>query len=267
MPHTLFISDLHLSAEQPHGMAAFQRFIAALTPQACPDETSTRLSKDDSQVAGYEPNRRTEALYILGDLFDYWAGDDDLEDAFHAQVIASLRSLAQHGTRIYLLHGNRDLLMGAALANACQATLLDDPVLIDLYGSPTLLSHGDLLCTHDTEYQRYRAQVHDADFQRQFLAKPIAERKAYIAQLRSRSMAEKQSKDSAIMDVNDDAVAALLRKHGYPRLIHGHTHLPKRHEHRVDGHSCERWVLGDWNDKANALRCDSSGIRWEIISG
>ncbi|OGS81228.1 MAG: UDP-2,3-diacylglucosamine diphosphatase [Gallionellales bacterium GWA2_55_18] len=245
MPHTLFISDLHLSAEQPHGMAAFRRFIATLAPQ--------------------EPGQRAEALYILGDLFDYWAGDDDLEDAFHAQVIASLRTLATHGTKVYLLHGNRDLLMGEALANACQATLLNDPALVDLYGTPTLLSHGDMLCTGDTEYQRYRAEVHDADFQQQFLAKPLAERKTYIAQLRSRSMAEKQSKDSAIMDVNDDAVAALLREHGYPRLIHGHTHRPDHHEHMVDGHSCERWVLGDWNDKANALRCDSSGIRWEIV--
>jgi UDP-2,3-diacylglucosamine hydrolase len=247
MPHSLFISDLHLSADQPHSMAAFQQFITTLAPQ--------------------EHGRRAEALYILGDLFDYWAGDDDLNAPFHAQVIASLRSLATHGTKVYLLHGNRDLLMGETLADACQATLLGDPALIDLYGTPTLLSHGDLLCTGDTEYQRYRAQVHDANFQQQFLAKPMAERKAYIAQLRSRSMAEKQSKDSAIMDVSDAAVAALLRKHGYPRLIHGHTHRPDRHEHMVDGHICERWVLGDWNDKANALRCDNSGIRWETISG
>lgn len=242
MPHTLLISDLHLSADEPCGMAAFRRFIADSAPQA-------------------------EALYILGDLFDYWAGDDDLEDAFHAEVIAGLRGLTRHGSRIYLLRGNRDLLMGEALAEACHATLLDDPVLIDLYGTPTLLSHGDTLCTHDAEYQRYRAQVHDADFQRQFLARPLAERKAYIAELRKRSIAEKQVKDSAIMDVSDDAVAALLRAHGYPRLIHGHTHRPNRHQHIVDGHACERWVLGDWHGKANALRCDSSGIRWGNIPG
>ena len=284
MPHSLFISDLHLSADQPHSIAAFRRFIAGLAPQACPDETtdettshptkqpedgcqvvgyshSTRLSKDDSQVAGYEPSRRAEALYILGDLFDYWAGDDDLEDAFHALVIAELRGLARYGTKVYLLHGNRDLLMGETLANACRATLLSDPALIDLYGTPTLLSHGDMLCTNDAEYQRYRAQVHDADFQRQFLAKPLAERKAYIAQLRERSIAEKQSKDSAIMDVSDEAVAALLREHGYPRLIHGHTHRPARHQHIVDGHTCERWVLGDWHQQGSALRCDAQGCR------
>ena len=240
MPHSLFISDLHLSASQPDSMAAFRRFVAESAPRA-------------------------EALYILGDLFDYWAGDDDLEDALHAKVITGLRGLARHGTRIFLLRGNRDLLMGKALANACHATLLDDPALIDLYGTPTLLSHGDMLCTLDAEYQRYRAQVHDADFQRQFLARPLAERKAYIAELRRRSIAEKRVKDSAIMDASDDAVAALLRAHGYPRLIHGHTHRPGLHGHTVDGHACERWVLGDWNGKANALCCDSSGIRWENI--
>ncbi len=234
MPHSLFISDLHLSAGHPDSMAAFQHFITAQAPQA-------------------------EALYILGDLFDYWAGDDDLPDTFHAQVIASLRDLDKHATRVYLLRGNRDLLMGEALANACHAALLNDPVLIDLHGTPTLLSHGDTLCTDDTEYQRYRVQVHDAAFQQQFLAKPLAERKAYIAQLRSRSMAEKQSKDSAIMDVNDKAVAALLREYGYPRLIHGHIHRPNRHEHCVDGHTCERWVLGDWYQQGSALRCDMQG--------
>lgn len=240
MPHSLFISDLHLSADHPASMTAFGQFISTQAPQA-------------------------EALYILGDLFEYWAGDDDLDDPCHAQVISALRSLAAHHTKLYLLHGNRDLLMGSTLAQACHATLLQDPTLLDLYGTPTLLSHGDTLCTDDTEYQHYRAQVHDANFQQQFLAKPLAERKAYIEQLRLRSQTEKQNKNSAIMDVNNDAVAALLREYRYPRLIHGHTHRPKRHEHRVDGYLCERWVLGDWENKANALRCDSSVINWETI--
>ena len=234
MPHSLFISDLHLSADHSGSMAVFQRFIAEVAPRA-------------------------EALYILGDLFEYWAGDDDLNDEFHARVITALRSLLWHGTRVYLLHGNRDLLMGQALAEACHATLLHDPTLIDLYGMPTLLSHGDILCTGDTEYQRYRAQVHDAAFQQQFLARPLTERKAYIEQLRSRSATEKQGKDSVIMDVSDAAVAALLREYRYPRLIHGHTHLPDCHEHVVDGHRCERWVLGDWHQQGSALRCDKQG--------
>ncbi len=234
MPHSLFISDLHLSADQPHIMAAFRRLVTELAPQA-------------------------EALYILGDLFEYWAGDDDLSDPFHQEVAGALRGLAQHATRVFLLHGNRDLLMGEELAHACQATLLQDPALIDLYGTPTLLSHGDILCTDDAEYQRYRAEVHDANFQQQFLARPLAERKAWIAQLRARSISQKQVKDSAIMDVSADAVAALLRQYGYPRLIHGHTHRPGHHEHLIDGHTCERWVLGDWDQKGNALRCDAQG--------
>lgn len=234
MSHTLFISDLHLSADQPISMAAFQHFITTLAPAA-------------------------EALYILGDLFEYWAGDDDINDPFHAQIIAGLRSLATQNTQLYLLHGNRDLLIGQVMAQACQATLLDDPTLIELYGTPTLLSHGDTLCTDDTEYQRYRTEVHDAVFQQQFLAKPLSERKAYIEQLRIRSKAEKQGKASAIMDVNDAAVSALLRAHHYPRLIHGHTHRPKHHEHRLDGRMCERWVLGAWYQQGSALRCDTQG--------
>jgi UDP-2,3-diacylglucosamine hydrolase len=154
------------------------------------------------------------------------------------------------------MHGNRDLLMGDALAEAAGSTLMDDPTLLDLYGVPTLISHGDKLCTDDVEYQHFRAQVHDAEFQKNFLAQPLAIRKAYIEQLRKQSEVAKQIKESTIMDVNDDAVATLLREHGYPRLIHGHTHRPKRHEHMVDGHRCERWVLSDWDRHASALRCD-----------
>jgi UDP-2,3-diacylglucosamine hydrolase len=236
MPNTLFISDLHLSADHPHSIAAFQRFIATLAPQA-------------------------EVLYILGDLFEYWAGDDDRHDPFHAQVINALHDLAAHGIRIYLMHGNRDLLMGDELANVAGATLLADPTLLNLYGTPTLLSHGDKLCTDDIEYQKFRAHVHSVEFQKNFFAQPLAARKTYIEQLRQQSTIAKQSKDSSIMDVNDDAVAALLREYRYPRLIHGHTHRPARHEHVVDGHSCERWVLSDWDQQTSALRCDAQGCR------
>jgi len=236
MAHSLFISDLHLSADHPHSLAEFRRFVATLAPQA-------------------------EALYILGDLFEYWAGDDDRHDPFHAQVIDALHELAAHGVKIYLMHGNRDLLMGDALAQAAGASLLNDPTLLNLYGIPTLLSHGDTLCTDDIEYQQFRAQVHDATFQKNFLAQPLAARKTYIQDLRRQSTNAKQSKDSAIMDVNAEAVATLLRKYGYPRLIHGHTHRPKRHEHMVDGHRCERWVLSDWDQQTSALRCDAAGCR------
>lgn len=242
MPHTLFISDLHLSADEPLSMMAFQHFITQLAPQA-------------------------QALYILGDLFEYWAGDDDAADSFNAKVIRALASLAHFQTQLFLLHGNRDLLMGKALANACHAQLLNDPTLIDLYGTPTLLSHGDTLCTDDAEYQRYRASVHDATFQQQFLAKSLAERKAFIAQLRLRSQTEKQNKDGAIMDVNELAVQQLLREHHYPQLIHGHTHRPNRHSHELDGRTCVRWVLGDWHQYGNALRCDAQGCSVLSFSG
>jgi UDP-2,3-diacylglucosamine hydrolase len=241
MPHTLFISDLHLCAGQPHSAQLFLEFMQQRAPQA-------------------------EALYILGDLFEFWAGDDDLSDPFYHSIVAAMHTLSVSGTRVYLMHGNRDLLIGAGLAQAGGATLLADPTLLDLYGTPTLLAHGDTLCTDDVAYQTYRNQVHNPVWQRQFLAQPLAERKAYIQQLRSRSEKEKQHKSNAIMDVNDEAVAALLRQHAYPRLIHGHTHRRKRHLHTVDGHPCERWVLGDWHDTGNAICCDAQGCAWEILA-
>ena len=209
---------------------------------------------------------QAEALYILGDLFEYWAGDDDRDSPFHRQITDALRTLAGNGTRINLMHGNRDLLMGQELAQASAATLLPDPVLLDLYGTPTLLTHGDLLCTDDTAYQKYRKQVHEPSWQRQFLAQPLSQRKDFIGQLRAHSENEKKYKADEIMDVNADAVASLLRAHRYPRMIHGHTHRLKRHLHSVDGHSCERWVLGDWHESGNALRCDASGCKWETLA-
>jgi UDP-2,3-diacylglucosamine hydrolase len=240
MSHTLFISDLHLSHGHPRSTELFLRFAAEVAPGA-------------------------EALYILGDLFEYWAGDDDLSDPFHQRICGTLRDLNTNGTRIYIMHGNRDFLMHEGLACACNATLLDDPTLLDLYGTPTLITHGDALCTDDAEYQRFRDLVRNGDWQTQFLAQPLAQRKAQIAQLRMQSEAQKRSKEMSLMDVNDRAVNDLLRQHRYPRLIHGHTHRPAKHLHHLDGHSCERWVLGDWDSKANALRCDSSGISWETI--
>ncbi|MDX8378440.1 MAG: UDP-2,3-diacylglucosamine diphosphatase [Gallionella sp.] len=233
-PHSLFISDLHLCAEKAHSMAAFIHFIETTAPQA-------------------------QALYILGDLFDYWAGDDDLNDPFNQRVIQALRSLPE--TQVYLMRGNRDLLMGDKLAQACDAQRLNDPTLIDLYGTPTLLTHGDLLCTDDIEYQNFRKHVQAPEFRDEFLSRPLAARKTYITQLRLRSESEKKIKSKRIMDVNAEAVALLLRQYHYPRLIHGHTHRPCRHEHLVDGKLCERWVLSDWHPLGSALYCDDSGIK------
>ena len=236
MTHSLLISDLHLCAKQPHSMHAFLRFMQHTAPKA-------------------------EALYVLGDLFESWAGDDDLDDPFHQRITHALRTLTAGGTHLLIMHGNRDFLMAEKLAAVCHTTLLPDPTLLDLYGTPTLLTHGDTLCTDDAAYQSYRSQVHDPAWQQQFLSQPLAQRKAFIEQLRARSEDEKQHKSSDIMDVSDAAVSNLLRKHNYPRLIHGHTHRLNHHLHTVDGHGCERWVLGDWHETGNALYCDAAGCR------
>ena len=209
---------------------------------------------------------KAEALYILGDLFEYWAGDDDIDDPFHQQIIHAMRSLVKNGTRLFLMHGNRDLLMGKELEQASGATLLVDPTLFELYGKATLVSHGDALCTDDVAYQTYRNQVHEAGWQQLFLAQPLAQRKKQIEQMRSRSENEKQSKSREIMNVNAEAVAELLRTHDYPRLIHGHTHIPMHILHHVDGYTCERWVLGDWHDTGYALRCDAQGCHAEQVT-
>jgi UDP-2,3-diacylglucosamine hydrolase len=240
-PFTLFISDLHLSPDHPHSTELFLRFASDTAPAA-------------------------ESLFILGDLFEYWAGDDDLNDPFHLRITDTLRKLNAQGTRIYIMHGNRDFLMDEELGAACHATLLDDPTLLDLYGTPTLLTHGDALCTDDTEYQRFREQVRKDDWQARFLAQPLAQRKAQIEQMRMQSKNEKRLKAMDIMDVNVAAVDDLLREHRYPRLIHGHTHRPAKHLHHPDGHTCERWVLGDWDSgKTAILRCDAHGLAWVYL--
>jgi len=232
----LFISDLHLSSSRPGINQVFFRFLRERAVQA-PD------------------------LYILGDLFEYWAGDDDIGDPFNAQVVAALAECARGGTRILVMHGNRDFLFGPAFAQASGARLVDDPVVLDLLGKKTVLTHGDTLCTDDREYQAFRAEVRSESWKRAFLAQPLPERKRRIEALRARSEIEKKRKPAEIMDVNTGAVESLLRAHGYPRLIHGHTHRPARHEHRVDGRVCERWVLPDWYESGGVLVCDEKGCR------
>jgi UDP-2,3-diacylglucosamine hydrolase len=233
MKHTLFISDLHLCPTRPAINALFERFIRDIAPQA-------------------------EALYILGDFFEYWAGDDDLIEPFHTAIALQLSTLAASGTRLYLMHGNRDFLIGEAFQRAAHITLLPDPTLIDLYGHATLLMHGDTLCSDDVEYQAFRTQVRNPAWQQAFLATPLAARKAQIEALRQRSEQEKSSKAAEIMDVNAATVENVLREHNYPRLIHGHTHRPARHVHTLDGKTCERWVLTDWYAVGGYLRCDAA---------
>ena len=226
---TLFISDLHLWAER---------------------ETPTRLFFDF--LAG--PARDAEALYILGDLFEAWAGDDDLSDVFNARICSSLRTLSKEAP-IYFMAGNRDFLSGDRFASAAGVRVLAEPTSIVLHGIPTLLVHGDTLCTDDIEYQSFRAQVRSPEWRDTFLAMPLPQRKARIADLRRLSERETRKKPAAIMDVNVEAVAELLRSQGYPRLIHGHTHRPGHHWHEVDGRRCERWVLPDWYQRGGYLAC------------
>ncbi|NOT18075.1 MAG: UDP-2,3-diacylglucosamine diphosphatase [Sulfuriferula sp.] len=230
--HSLFISDLHLCESRPH---INQLFFAFLTQTAI----------------------HADALYILGDLFEYWLGDDTLDQHLNQQVALSLRQLVDGGVSVYFMHGNRDFLIAQQFALSSGAQLLSDPTLIDLYGTPTLLMHGDTLCTDDVKYLAFRDQVRDPQWQQQFLAQTIATRIAIAQQARDLSESAKQEKSVEIMDVNDTAVAQVLRTQHYPRLIHGHTHRPDVHTHIVDGHECQRWVLTDWYQQGGYLRCDA----------
>jgi UDP-2,3-diacylglucosamine hydrolase len=235
MPHTLFIADLHLAAERPRTNEQFFDFLARIAPSA-------------------------EALYILGDLFEYWAGDDDT-DALNTQVAAALHETARRGVSIHFMHGNRDLLVGEAFAARSGAQLIRDPVLVDLYGTRTLLMHGDTLCTDDIEYQKFRAYARDPRTQAQFLQLPLAARHQQLRGMRAQSELSKAGKSAQIMDVAPATVEQVLRAHDYPRLIHGHTHRPARHVHHVDGHRCERWVLADWYRGASYLCCSAAGCK------
>lgn len=237
---TFLISDLHLCPTRPEIAGLFLDFLA-------------------------DQAREAAALYILGDLFEYWAGDDELDDTFNARICEGLRNCAA-ATPIYFIAGNRDFLIGADFARASAVTLLDEPLLLDIAGTPTLLMHGDTLCSDDQAYQDFRSMVRNPAWRADFLAKPLAERKARIEALRRRSEAEKQTKPAAIMDVNATTVAATLRAHAYPRLIHGHTHRQGNHVHHVDGHACERWVLGDWHDSGNYLAIDATGCLFHLLT-
>jgi UDP-2,3-diacylglucosamine hydrolase len=235
---TLFVSDLHLSARRPETADLFLSFLAG-------------------------PARSASALYILGDLFDYWAGDDDLDDPFNRRVCHALAALA---IPKFFLPGNRDFLAGDRFGVPSRLTFIPEPTVADIEGVRTLLLHGDTLCTDDLDYQAVRKLLRSDEWQRKLLALPLAERKRKIEGLREQSEMAKGGKSYELMDANADAIAAAFREHGVARMIHGHTHRQARHEHIVDGRSCERWVLGDWHATGNALACDADGCRWLTIS-
>jgi UDP-2,3-diacylglucosamine hydrolase len=216
----LFISDLHLSAERPRTIARFLRFLA-----------------EDA------PGHRE--LVVLGDLFEFWIGDDAAAAA--RPIVDGLAAYSARGGRLLLMHGNRDPLLGHAFAAATGGTLLADPVVVEVAGTPTLLSHGDAWCTLDVAYQRFRATVREPAFQRDFLSKTIDERIAFARGLRMQSDSEKSTKAADIMDVTPDAVVAALRAAGVRRIIHGHTHRPASHVVDLGDALAERWVLPDWD--------------------
>ena len=236
----LFISDLHLSEDRPEANERFFEFL-------------------EDTAAG------ADALYVLGDLFEYWIGDDDVDTPFNAIVTGFFRRLTSGGTRLYVMHGNRDFLMGDRFCAATGAELLQDPWVGELDGQKTLLMHGDTLCTDDIDYQNWRRVARSEKWQSEFLAKSLDERRSAVHGLRDKSKEVIQAKAAEIMDVNDEAVREALRGSGASRLIHGHTHRVGHHEVEVDGRACERWVLPDWYGKGGYLVISGKKaklIRW-----
>jgi UDP-2,3-diacylglucosamine hydrolase len=240
MPETLFISDLHLDPERPAITALFIDFLGKRVPDA-------------------------DALYILGDLFEAWIGDDD-DAPVNVAVAEALLSCTGNGTPVFVMHGNRDFLLGDEFARQCGATLLGDPERIDLYGTPTLLMHGDTLCTDDTEYLAFRDMVHDSAWQRDFISRPLHERRQMAAEMRATSRARTRGKPESIMDVNQEAVVRVMAEHRVARLIHGHTHRPAIHALSISGHPAERIVLGDWYHQGSVLTCTPAGCQLDTTT-
>ena len=241
---TLFISDLHLDAERPQVTELFGRFL-------------------------HEEASQADALYILGDLFEAWVGDDDPSDT-GAFVARELRVLADGGVPVYFIRGNRDFLLGDAYAHAAGMAILPDPAVVMLYDQPTLLMHGDTLCTDDVAYQQFRAQVRNPAWQQQFLSQPLATRVAFAQQARAASKAHQAGLQNrgameAITDVSPGTVETTLSRFGISRLIHGHTHRPAIHDLTVDGSAHQRIVLGDWYDQGSVLLVSGDDARLQAL--
>ncbi len=204
---------------------------------------------------------------MLGDLFDAWIGDDQLRDPLAERVSLSLRGIANAGVPVGVMAGNRDFLLGERFADAAGATLLPEQIVINLAGTPTLLLHGDELCTGDVGYQRFRAVARNPKYQRRFLALPYAMRRGIAAWLRRKSGTATAAKPETILDVEPRAVEAAFRAANVVRIIHGHTHRPARHHLVIDGRGCERWVLADWYDTGSYLEYDADGGRARDVAG
>ncbi|MBK5015070.1 UDP-2,3-diacylglucosamine diphosphatase [Pantoea sp. S62] len=232
MSRTLFIADLHLCQEEPAITAGFLHFLQREAPHC-------------------------DALYILGDLFEAWIGDDD-PNPLHQQIASALRALT---VPVCFIHGNRDFLIGRRFARASGMTLLPEEQVLTLYGHRLLIMHGDTLCTDDAGYLRFRAKVHNPWIQRLFLALPLWIRKRIAARMRADSKQANQHKSQTIMDVNQDAVAAAMLRQQVPLLIHGHTHRPAIHTLSLKGETAQRAVLGAWHSRGSMIQLDASGIQ------
>jgi UDP-2,3-diacylglucosamine hydrolase len=239
---TLFISDLHLDPARASSTALFEHYLAS------------------------EEVRQADALYILGDLVEAWIGDDD--DAHLPQRIAvATRAVHEAGVPVYFMAGNRDFLLGPVFAERAGMTLLDDGVVHDVQGEPSLLMHGDVLCTDDLAYQAIRQQVRNPQWQAQLLSMPLDARRAIAAKARQDSQAHTSSTMESIMDVNADAVSAAMRHAGVTRLIHGHTHRPAVHHFALNGTPAQRIVLGDWYEQGSVLTVTRDSAELRGLSG
>ena len=225
---TLFIADLHLCTEEPAITAGFLRFLAGEA-------------------------RKADALYILGDLFEAWIGDDD-PTPLHHEIAVAIKSLTDSGVPCFFIHGNRDFLLGKRFARESGMTLLPEEKVLDLYGRKVLIMHGDTLCTDDAGYQAFRAKVHQPWLQTLFLALPLFVRQRIAAKMRANSKAANSSKSLEIMDVNPQAVVTEMEKHQVQRLIHGHTHRPAVHELTANRQPAFRVVLGAWHSEGSMVK-------------
>ena len=236
----LFISDLHISLEKPEITRRFLAFLQNRAPKAA-------------------------AVYILGDLFDVWIGDDDPTPP-NNKIRKQLKQLTDSGTQVYLQQGNRDFLLGNKFCQDTGVTLLDDYQVIDLLGTPTLLTHGDLLCTDDLPYQAFRVKSHSPEWQQSVLSKPLLLRLLAARWYRIRSYFHKRKKSHEIMDVNQNTVSKVMLDHNCLRLIHGHTHRPNVHNFEINGQPAQRFVLAAWSKDAGEILCwNSQGYQIEVI--
>lgn len=232
--HQLFISDLHLEEERPDTLQAFFHFLQNDAPSA-------------------------DELYILGDFFEFWIGDDD-DRPLVDEISSALERLSRSGTHIFIMRGNRDFLLGEDFCRRAGATLLEDPTVITVAGEPCLLLHGDSLCTRDEKYMAFRAQSRTPQWKAAALAKPLEERRIIAKQMRIASNEATSNNAEDIMDVTPDEVIAVLAQHNCQRMIHGHTHRPHRHSISVNGQPAERIVLGDWDQHLWYLAVDGQDI-------